>query len=73
MLSDGALLILIYQLKKRSVGFFLFLGCIATKVRCFSMSKSHADSDRSFNVKRHKKDEQSLHRLLLAVAFNYIN
>lgn len=29
--------------------------------------------DRSFNVRRHKKDEPNLHRLLLAVAFNYIN
>lgn len=53
--------------------FFFFLCRIATMVQCFSMSKSHADSDRSFNVKRHKKDEQSLHRLLLPVAFNYIN
>lgn len=38
-----------------------------------SATEEHTYSNRSFNVKRHKKDEQNLHRLLLAVAFNYIN
>lgn len=38
-----------------------------------SAAEERAYSNRSFNVKRHKKDEQNLHRLLLAVAFNYIN
>lgn len=67
----GDTLLCVFKLSIEKKEVFSLLN--ASQCTISTKSELCAYSGRSFNVKRHKKDEQNLHRLLLAVAFNYIN